>query len=68
MPGYVTDTAIVSIGRIGIRKPRITRGRKTPLGSLKGTAITALRQRNRPSRQPSPKSGLNQRSPPLICQ
>ena len=50
MPGYVTATAIVSLGKIGIRKPRNMRVQKRRSGRIKESANTAARPRDRPSR------------------
>jgi len=66
MPGDVTAPATVSARNIGIRKPRITRARKTLSRRIKGAANTAARPRDRAARIAQATSRLNHRPPRLI--
>jgi hypothetical protein len=66
MSGDVTATATVSARNIGIRKPRITRGRKRLSGSVKGHVNKVTHQRHRPPRTAASKLPLAHRLPRLI--
>ena len=66
MPGDVTDTAIVSAGNIGIRKPRITPARKRLSGRIKGYENMAARTRDRSACTSESKFSRDHRPPRLI--
>ncbi len=66
MPGDVTDTAIVSAGNIGIRKPRITRARKRLSGRIKGYENRPARTRDRSACTSESNFSLDHRPPRLI--
>lgn len=66
MPGDVTDTATVSAGNIGIRKPRITRARKRLSGRIKAYENMLARMRDRSACTSESKCLRDHRPPPLI--